>query len=197
MMHGFRRLTASLNVRPLLEELDAQPELWDQIKFRKIAPGSPHSRMSDIWVRYNDYRPFLARGDFSGLNDPHIPIWYPAWQKLPALRPLIFGTMERVQGEMLGGVLITRIPPGEGIEPHVDVGWHVNYYPKFYLSLRSAPGAEFFCEYGDTIASINPRPGDLYLFDNRQRHWVKNESDQDRITLIMCIRTELFPEVIQ
>ena len=85
---------------------------------------------------------------------------------------------------MLGGVLITRIPPGMGIDPHTDHGWHVEYYDKFYLSLKSAPGATF--HRADEV--INPKPGDLYHFDNRLEHSVRNDSNQDRITLITCIR---------
>ena len=100
--------------------------------------------------------------------------------------------MAKVQGEMLCAVLITRIPPGSGIDPHIDKSWHVEYTEKFYLTLKGAPGAAFYCDDGTWEESIEPRPGDLYLFDNRKRHWVENQSDQDRVTLIMCIRTDMF-----
>lgn len=173
---------------PLISEIEAHPDLWDSIQFRKTAPNSPHSRMSDIWVRYNDIDAYLKNPGGRSFNDAHVPIWYPAWEKLPALRPIIFALMATVRGEMLGGVLITRIPPGEGIAPHVDTGWHVDYYDKFYLSLKSAPGADFFCE--DEV--LNPRVGEIYRFDNRALHWVVNNSDQDRMTLIVCIRTDMF-----
>ena len=89
---------------------------------------------------------------------------------------------------MLGGVLITRIPPDARIKPHTDASWHVDYYDKFYLSLQAAPGATF---HTDTEA-IEPKVGDLWRFDNRVRHWVTNDSRQSRVTLIMCIRTDLF-----
>lgn len=187
-MPRFLKVSEGVDVAPLNAQLDAHPELWDSITLRKTAPGTPHSRMSDIWVRYNDLAPFFASGDLSGLNDPHVPIWYPAWSALPALRPIIFDLMARVQGEMLGGVLMTRIPSGEGIAPHVDRGWHVDYYDKFYVSLKSAPGAVFACE-GE---ALNPKVGDIYRFDNRVVHWVENASGEDRVTLIVCIRTDMF-----
>lgn len=143
--------------------------------------------MSDIWVRYN--RPDrLNPEDPRAFNNEHVPVWYPAWKKLPALRPIIFDLMATVEGEMLCGVLITRIPPGEGIAPHVDAGWHVEYTEKFYLSLKSSPGADFVCD-GERL---NPKPGEMWLFDNRKNHWVENDSTEDRITLIVCIRTEMF-----
>jgi len=185
-MKFFTLMDRNVDVVPLVEMLDDHPELWDANGFRKKGSGTPHGGMSDIWIRYNDVTPYATSGDYAGFNDAHVPIWYPAYEVLQgALDPLIFPLMARVSGEMLGGVLITRIPAGHGIAPHVDEGWHVSYYDKFYLSLRSAPGATFHC--GDEV--INPEPGDLYHFDNRLEHWVKNESNVDRMTLIVCIRT--------
>jgi len=188
----FDKLPFGFDVAELRAALAAHPELWDQHSIRKTAPGTPHAAMSDIWVRYNDVSPFKASGDFSRFNDAHVPIWYDAWTKCPdvkaALRPILFGLMEYVEGEMLGGVLITRIPNGCGIDPHVDRGWHVEYYDKFYVSIESAPGAEFWC--GDEF--ISPAPGDVYRFDNRLEHWVTNRSGQDRMTLIVCIRTDKY-----
>ena len=188
----FEKLPFVFDVSGLRAALDAHPELWDKHSIRKTAPGSPHGGMSDIWVRYNDETPFKETGNYSRFNDVHVPVWYEAWTDCDdvraALRPIIFELMRSVQGEMLGGVLITRIPTGEGIDPHVDHGWHVEYYDKFYVSIESAPGAEFWC--GDEM--INPAVGDVYRFDNRLEHWVANESGRDRITLIVCIRTDMF-----
>jgi hypothetical protein len=187
-MKRFLHIADGIDVSGINAGLEAHPELWDAHTIRKTAPGTPHSRMSDIWVRYNDVRPFRDAGDYRGFNDAHIPVWYPAWDAIPALRPVVFGLMSAVQGEMLGGVLITRIPSGMGIDPHVDKSWHVDYYDKFYISLKAAPGARFHTE-GE---HIEPEVGDIWRFDNRLSHWVVNDSDQDRITLIVCIRTDIF-----
>lgn len=191
-MSDFQKLGSGIDVAALNDQLAAHPELWDSVNYRKMGAGTPHTRMSDIWVRYNDIRPYAQAGDYRGLNDPHIPVWYPAWDALPALRPIVFGLMSLVQGEMLGAVLITRIPAGEGIAAHTDAGWHVDYFSKFYLSLQAAPGARFHTE----AEYIEPSVGDLYRFDNKMSHWVTNESEQDRVTLIVCIRTALFREAI-
>ena len=173
-----------VNVAPLVYQLEAHPELWNQFGFRKGQDA--HKEMSDIWVRYN--RPeLIGKPEF---NDQHIPVWYPAWEVLTELRPIIFGLMADVQGEMLGGVLITRIPPGKGIGPHVDKSWHVDYYRKYYVSLKSAEGAMFCSKtaYGGEEA-LNPKPGEIWEFDNHYLHWVDNRSHEDRITLIVCIRS--------
>src|SRR5438132_1541130 len=103
-MKHFELIAGGVDVAPLLAQLDAHPELWDAHNSRKISDGSPHSRMSDIWVRYNAIE--RLGEDRRRFNDEHVPVWYPAWYRLPALRPLIFNLMAQVQGEMLGGVLI-------------------------------------------------------------------------------------------
>jgi hypothetical protein len=179
-------------IKAVMAELTAHPELWDAHTIRRDSIESPHTGMSDIWVRYNDVAPFDESGDYSTFNDRHVPVWYPAWYALPSLRPIIRSLMVHVEGEMLGGVLITRIAPGAGIDPHADFGWHVEYYDKFYVSLQSEPGAVFWCSHENTIEGLEPKPGEVWLFDNRKRHWVVNQSPVDRITLIVCIRTELF-----
>ncbi len=188
-MTAFLKLQSDVDVTPLSALLDAHPELWDQQSRRKTAPGTPHAEMSDIWVRYNDDARARETGDWSGFNDRHVPVWYPAWDVLrPALEPLLHDMMARSCAWMLGGVLITRIRPGCVIEAHTDEGWHVDYYDKLYLSVRSARGACFWS--GDE--RITPAPGDLYRFDNRAEHGVFNDGEQERITLIVCVRTDLF-----
>jgi hypothetical protein len=189
-MTRFLKVAEGVDVKPLLAEIDANADLWGQFGWRKNIPGGPHSGMTDIWVRYNDIRPFEACGDFAGFNSEHESVWYPAYYRLPALKGIIFPLMTLVEGERLGGVLITRIPPCAGIGAHRDAGWHVNHYDKFYVSLKSAPGAHFHS--GDEL--ICPVPGDVYRFDNRLEHWVENRSTEDRVTLIVCIRTRKYDD---
>jgi hypothetical protein len=190
-MKHFHKIADGIDVAPLVAQIEEHPELWDSINFRKVAPGTAHSRMSDIWIRYNDISKF-ADGDLRGMSDEHVPIWYPAWHVLPALHPIVFGLMAAVSGEMIGGVLITRVPAGECIAPHTDAGWHVNYYDKFYVCLKGGPGRRFCCEDASGMDVSEPMPGDIHLFDNRKPHWVENDSDEDRMTLIVCIRTAMF-----
>ncbi len=184
-MKYFTLIRQGVDVAPLVAALDGHPELWDENTLRKSRDGSPHRGMSDIWIRYNDKSECERTGDWSKFNDPHDSVWYPAYALLPELKPIIFDLMREVEAERLGGVLITRIPPGSGIAPHIDRGWHVEYYDKYYVSLKSSPGATFHC--GDEC--INPAAGDIWLFDNRVEHWVENASESDRVTLIVCIRS--------
>lgn len=173
-----------IDVSAAVEQLDANPDLWNQFTMRTTRyEGSPHLRVSDIWVRYNAWRNFNPKKP-ENFSKQHDSSWYPAYGKLPALRPLIFGLMQVVEGERLGGVLITRIPAGSSVAPHIDKGWHAGYYRKFAVQLRGGPD-QLFCFEGE---SLEAEPGEVYEFDNSEKHWVINESNRERITLIVCIR---------
>ena len=191
MIH-FTRIAEGVDVEPLKAELAAHPELWNQHGYRKAVDGSPHATMADIWVRYRALDELTSPAAY---KEPHIPVWYPAADALPSVRRIIYGLMAHVDGEMLCGVLITRIPPGAGIALHTDDGWHVDYTEKFYVSVQSAPGSVFGCTTEGGTECIEPNPGDIWLFDNRKPHFVQNDSPIDRITLIACIRTALFGRV--
>jgi hypothetical protein len=194
MMGHFRHLASGIDVAPLVAQIDAHPELWNQHPIRKLAAGSPHAEMDDIWIRYNDYARLVAGRET--FNDEHVPIWYPAARVLTAVRPILFNLMAAAQGEMLCGVFITRVPPGGHILPHVDRGWHAETTEKFYVALRSPVGAYFRCDCGNGVTeTLWPEVGELHTFDNGRRHWVDNNSDEYKMTLIVAIRTEIFGKV--
>lgn len=135
--------------------------------------------MSDIWVRYNDINNLGPK-----FNDEHESVWYPVYYEVPDFRRLIFDVFSFVEGERLGGVLVTKIPPGGSVKPHIDHGWHARYYDKFALQLQAEVG-QAFCFEDEILQSDT---GDLYTFDNSKTHWVVNDSPVDRITMIICIR---------
>lgn len=183
MSRNFLKIASGLNVLPLQLALIRQQHLFGARNERRDLYESPHAEMSDIWVRYND--PTVLDTNPAAFNDEHDSVWLPAYQCLPELRPILFGLMALVEGERLGGVLITRIPPGGKIAPHVDKGWHAEYYDKYYIPIQNDPGAVFGFEDG----VIAPDLGDVYWFRNDNPHWVDNKSARDRIALIVCIRS--------
>jgi hypothetical protein len=175
-----------LDVSNVLAELDAHPLLWNQHTLRTQKYGGtakPHHAVDDIWVRYNAWAHYDPKHPKEFFKE-HDSVWYPAFEQIPGLRPLIFGLMAHVEGERLGGVLITRIPAGSSVAPHKDGGWHAGYYRKFGVQLRGGPD-QFFCFEGETMVA---EAGDVYEFDNTATHWVENRSNCERITMIVCIR---------
>jgi uncharacterized cupin superfamily protein len=177
-----RHIESGLPVSALVEQLDRHPEAWNTHRMRTEAYGTPHNGIDDIWVRYNAWENF--HGDPQAFNAEHVSSWYPVIADIPAAWSLARRVMRRVGGKKLGGVLITRIPPGGEVKPHIDHGWHAGHYEKFAVQVKGNKD-QAFC-FDD--AELRPEPGDLYTFDNSFRHWVKNDSDSERITLIICIR---------
>lgn len=176
-------LASGFEVEPLLIQVARNPGVWNRHKMRtEDYQSGPHTVVSDIWVRYNAFENF--KGDPQAFNDEHESEWYPESELIPSVTPLVFDVMRLVGGTRLGGVLITKIPPGGRVEPHQDHSWHADYYQKFAVQLMGTPDQAFHFE-GEELRAL---PGDLYTFDNSQTHWVTNDSKQDRMTLIICIK---------
>lgn len=178
-MKRIELLQRGLPVAPIYWALQEHPELWNEHTARTEDPGSPHHELDDIWARFGP--PEAAEHG----TMPHDSQWYPAAEVL-GIKPLCLDVMRFVGGERLGGVLITRIPPGKTCKPHTDPGWHARYYSKYAVQITSAPG-QAFCFDGEALET---RPGDLFFFDNQFRHWVDNPTPYERVTMIVCIRRE-------
>jgi hypothetical protein len=179
----FVKLADGLDVAPALRELAAHPALWDARTARKLAPGSPHAAMSDIWLRYRDPAELTCAADYLA---PHDSVFYPAWRSLPAVQAIVGGLVGRLRPRRLGGILITRIPPGAGIAPHHDRGgWHAEFYDlKLYTILEGNPGCRNICEQETVVM----KPGETWSFDNLRVHSVENRGVTPRTTLITCLR---------
>ena len=183
-MKNFLKIAEGCDVMPLMCALAYCPDLWNQNTLRTTIPGTPHAQVSDIWLRFNDMERANRTGDASYVFDEHESIDYPAFAQLPQARPLIFGLMARVGGERLGRCLITKLPPGGHIAPHVDGGSHAAYYERFHIVLRAEAGSRF--RAGDEVVEM--KTGDIYWFDNSQEHEVLNTSSDDRVHLIVDVR---------
>jgi len=165
-----------VNVAPFLWEVQANEHLWDENPSRTDNPLSPHHGLSDIWLRY-------APPGVDG-SQPHASVWYDS-PIVAAAQDLVYPLMSMVRGDELGGVLLTKIPAGMECKPHTDPGWHARYYQKYAIQIQSAPGQSFNF---DNEALVT-RPGDVFWFDNSQTHWVPNPTLHERMTLIVCIKT--------
>lgn len=175
-------LTHRFEVASLMEELAQHPEVWNQHRCRTKHPRSPHREVSDIWVRYRALEDF--DGDVEKFNGPHEAVWYPVVEQIPSVKPLVFDVMRAVEGEHLGGVLITKVPAGKQVYPHVDGGWHALHYRKFAVQI-AGNAEQSFCFENESLSALS---GELYEFENQASHWILNPSAEDRVTLIVCIR---------
>ncbi len=183
-MPSIQTIASGFDVRPLRDQLARNPDAWDMHNGRTASYATPHKAVSDVWVRYNAWSNF--HGDMQAFNAEHESSWYPVIHQIPAAWSLCRRVMRYVGGHRLGGVLITRIPPGGEVKPHIDHGWHAGFYEKFAVQV-AGNGKQAFC-FEDS--ELRPEPGELYTFDNSRLHWVRNDSDSERITLIICIRRD-------
>lgn len=166
-----------IDPEPLRRELLAY-DGWDRHNARTRYPV--HAQVSDIWVRYNAWENY--KGDLHGMSYEHESVWYPAYSELTSLPGVIEACRLHAGAETLGGIFITRLPPGKRVLPHADDGWHARTYSyKFALQI-AGNACQAFCFEGHQLSAA---PGELYAFDNLQTHWVYNMSDEDRITLII------------
>lgn len=171
------------DVSEAARQLDTQPQLWN--RYSERTRGATFKQTDDIWVRYRARHELVSREKFA---EPHFAEFYPAWDALPALHPIVFDLIRTVRAVYLGGILITRIPPGGVILPHHDRGtWHAEYMDtKVYVPLKA--NDKCINECGGESRVI--RAGEAVIFDNLITHSVENNGDTERVTLIVCMRTK-------
>lgn len=184
-MPHMQKILEGVSVARLIDELNRHEDVWDRYNMRTaMYGGSPHREVSDIWLRANDFSNFDPDNPLA-FSDEHEPVWYAAAYEMPLIKKTIQDIFILVGGIELGGALITKIPAGKQCYPHEDHSWHAHYYSKKYLLLlQSAPGQSF--EFGEE--KHEGKAGELFIFCNQPEHAVYNNSDIDRISLILAVR---------
>ena len=190
-MRNFYRLAANVNITPLMLAISTKHHLWNEYTLRTQAIierngetiETPHREIDDIWLRMNS---------MENCTDRRESVNYPALAELPEARKLINAVMADVSGERIGRCMISRLAPGMRIYPHVDIGDDLSiyydneaYYSRFHVVLQGLPGSLFYC--GDE--SVNMKTGEVWWFDNTVEHEVVNNSADDRIHMVIDIRT--------
>lgn len=193
-MRNFLRLGTGLNVAPLMLAIARRPELWKEDSFLRHYPQGPFGMVDSIMLRFPEKVVFegpdaeekveLYKANKLPGFDQHESKDYPAYAVLPEARALVMPLFAAVQGERLGRVMINRIAPGGVIYPHPDTEEHCSYYKRFHIVLQSAPGVKF--RAGDEWTYWET--GSAFWFDNSLEHEVINESQMDRIHMVIDAR---------
>ena len=181
-MKNFQNM-ATIDPMPLVQQIVRAPELWKADTYLRDYPQGPFGDTETIFLRFPPASVTeLERGE----RDQHECVWMDGWLHLPAARPLIFNLMGAVQGERLGRCMINKLRPGGRIYPHADTPAHAQYWDRYHIVLQSAPGCNLRC--GDETVHM-PR-GSVWWFQNAIEHEVVNNSIDDRIHLVVDIRTQ-------
>lgn len=187
-MHNFLRLAEHVDVTPLLLAIRRRPHLWKEDTYLRDYPQGPFKQIESIMLRFPVKSVHETEAELQNhlsTYDQHENVDYPAYAQLAEARPLVMAMMTRVAGERLGRVMINKIAPGGVIFPHVDTKSHTDYYSRFHLVLQSQPGVVF--RAGDE--SVYMATGEAWWFQNAAEHEVINNSADDRIHMIVDIRT--------
>ena len=179
---NFKRIAEGLDVEPLLQLLDAKPELWKEIETRQKFLGSPHKDTESIYVRgplkMSQYYVLWDTGSYD----------YPCMEYLkPALVPLMRPILEQLQVKEMGRVLIVNLKPSGHVKKHNDQGKYADYYSRFHIVLKSNQFCSQTC--GDQEQKF--KVGDVWWFNHKEPHTADNIGDTDRIHIIFdCVLTE-------
>lgn len=190
-MKNFMRLSAGLDVTPLMLAIKRNPELWAVDTFLRDYPQGPFGEIESIILRFPPIRVFeqeeelekAKRGE--GNFDQHENVDRPEYKFLNEARPMVMNLMGYVGGERLGRVIINKIKPGGRIFPHKDTPDHAAYWDRFHIVLQSSPGVVFRCEEEKVYMAT----GEVWWFQNANDHEVINNSADDRIHMVVDIRT--------
>lgn len=174
-MTHFKLLASGLDVSKLAAEIASQPDLFDEVTDRQDYPGSAHRDSKTIFLRW--CKGLDVKSAFS-----EIPAFdFPAMGKLATARELINYAIHRAGAQQLGRVLVVSLRPGGVVTPHADEGAYADFYERFHIVLKSEPGNIFRCE----DETVEMKTGDLWCFNHKTEHEVRNMSDSNRIHLII------------
>ncbi|MEX3972258.1 aspartyl/asparaginyl beta-hydroxylase domain-containing protein [Paraburkholderia caribensis] len=190
-MRNFLKIADGIATKSLLTSIYRQPDLWQADDFLRRFPQGPFGETDTIYLRFQDHvqcatddEVELYKQNKLAGHDLHECPWRPEVERLPEARAHILQLMSASGATRLGRCMINRIVPGGRIFPHADSPWHAEYWDRYHIVLQSAPGNNFRC--GDE--NVWMREGEVWWFQNAIEHEVVNNSDDDRIHLIVDLR---------
>ena len=170
-MYNFKTVKSSIDVVPLLQQIADNPQLWNTNSARTSKFATVHYDVDDIILRYPGH----------GLDNWNLA----PFNVLSEAVPIVFAIASLVQCELLGRVVISRLPAGKEIPTHRDhIGTLPMFYSRYQIPLVSEENVVFYC--GDEQLSMVP--GNAYWFANTIDHSVINHSRADRLSMIVDIR---------
>lgn len=196
-MKYFLKIAENINILPVLMKLQQNPQFWHEDTYLRTFPQGPFGEMDSIICRFPPRAVAATQEEADALMatpgyDQHECEDLPVYGKLPEVRQLVMNLFQFVGGTRLGRVIINRVKPGGRIYKHADRLAHANYWHRHHICIQSAPGVTFTA--GDESVWI--APGQAYWFDNgkggpdddRPQHEVVNQSEVDRIHIVIDVR---------
>lgn len=168
----------SIDILPILVDLENHSDMWGNFSERSSYPGSPHYSTDCIVLRGNSSN---SSEDFQSEIESD---WWIGSNDFVNTRRLVELVRDSLKCERIGKVMFTSLYENSTIPPHIDEGAYSDYYQRIHIPILTSPDVIFRC--GDE--SINMAPGGVYLFDHKKIHSVENNGLEERIHLIVDFR---------
>ncbi|MEL7185773.1 MAG: aspartyl/asparaginyl beta-hydroxylase domain-containing protein [Pseudomonadota bacterium] len=84
-------------------------------------------------------------------------------------------------GEVFGRSRLMKLAAGSEVSTHVDFNYHWYTRVRIHIPLVTNPGVTFYC----ADQNVHMRAGECWIFNSWRRHRVTNESNADRIHLVI------------
>ena len=180
-MKHFELITDGIDTGPYLAEIAANSELWDedtsrqekivtQRETRTITLRS-HADQASLDSRVRRAKPVGYRGKPSAMAS-----------RLPLMSAYVDQLVRGMHGVM-GRAVMTNLRPHGTIFPHTDDGLYWLLRDRYHLVLKSVAGSHF--KAGDE--ELRMQAGELWWFDPTVRHEAMNDSDEERIHVIVDV----------
>lgn len=171
-MKYFKLIRSGIEVAPLLEEVQSQPEAWlvDTGRQERIRA---QRETNTIFLRGAVPRPDLR------LNENQESRLTAASKSFPKALAFMAEFAEEM-GCQLSRATIVRLKPRSQVFRHIDEGSYYFLRDRFHLVLKSSAGSVLMSG-GE---QVRMQEGELWWFDNKQHHESYNESDEWRIHYI-------------
>jgi hypothetical protein len=173
-MKNFRLIKSGLELDSIRQELGAS-DLWVDMEAPLGRPQT-HANTDRIQLRTN------KRVPGKHYHDIHETIDLPAWRILVETRNFVLGFLHEVGGD-LGHVRVTSLDGSASIPPHRDVGEYCAIRDRYHLVIKSESGTLVMA--GNETVTMNEN--ELWWFDNKKMHSVKNLSLRPRVHLVFDI----------
>lgn len=185
----FDHIASDLNIIPALEEVLANGHLFaPHTKVKAISPAL--EEVESIHLRIHPPVDIQSRKegehwDAKDLADQQARSIVDSddFKQLHQVRKLIEHAMTLIPQGHLGRAYISKLVPGGKIYPHVDPGLYFAIHNRYHIVLTTNPDVEFFTE----TENIKCRPGELWRFNNRAKHWGENKGSTDRLHIIFDV----------
>lgn len=169
------QLLTSVLTGQAVEEIATNAPLWDAFTLRQTLKGSAHVDTKCVPLRGNLSFPLAVKA----------PRTLTPWaSQLPECVALVNHILSGLNVKEVGNVLLVSLRPGGRIIPHADEGDYADYFERIHIVVSAATGNWFRC--GGT--THEPSTGDVFQFNHRLIHSAGNDSDQERIHLIVDVK---------